>query len=151
MSFNSTFGGVGKATLSIEKDVLTYTITNYTPFINANMSVPKVIFFKKIVQSTEDKYSVHVGCDVNEKSIALCNLSGTESRGGITEVSTVKTKSNFFTLPNDNDNDKTSAYLVPGDKVRVIQTTSDNKWINIGYINSKGSPLISWIRVETLE
>ncbi len=45
--FESTFGGIGEATLSVEKDILTYTISNSTPFINANMSMPKVIFFKK--------------------------------------------------------------------------------------------------------
>lgn len=67
----------------------------------------------------------------------------------ITEISTVKTKLNLFALPNDNN--KTSAYLVPGDKVRVIQASPDNKWINIGYINAKSSPLISLVRTETLE
>lgn len=67
----------------------------------------------------------------------------------ITAKSTVKTKSNLFTLPNDNN--KTSAYLVPGDKVRIIQASPDNKWVNIGYINAKGSPLISWVKAETLE
>ncbi|EOW6644720.1 hypothetical protein ACOZ0N_001638 [Cronobacter muytjensii] len=67
----------------------------------------------------------------------------------ITEISTVKTKLNLFALPNDNN--KTSAYLVPGDKVRVIQASPDNKWINIGYINAKSSPLISLVRTKTLE
>ncbi|WP_454786740.1 hypothetical protein [Klebsiella quasipneumoniae] len=81
------------------------------------------------------------------KGVVLKTIS--EYLSGITEVSTVKTKSNLFTLPNDNN--KTSAYFVPGDKVRVIQTLPDNKWINIGCINVKGSPLISWGRAETLE
>lgn len=47
VSYTSTFSGVGEATLSMEKDILIYIITNYTPFINANMSVPKVIYFKR--------------------------------------------------------------------------------------------------------
>lgn len=85
----------------------------------------------------------------NKKAKRVVLKSISEYQSGITEISTVKTKSNLFTLPNDNN--KTSAYLVPGDKVRVIQTSPDNKWINIGYINAKGSPLISWVRTETLE
>lgn len=85
----------------------------------------------------------------NKKTKGVVLESISEYLSGITEISTVKTKSNLFALPNDNN--KTSAYLVPGDKVRVIQTSPDNKWINIGYINAKGSPLISWIRAETLE
>ncbi|CNI83175.1 hypothetical protein HB991_02810 [Yersinia mollaretii] len=47
VSFESTFGGVGKATLSIQDDELKYTISDNSPFIGANMSVPRVIIFKK--------------------------------------------------------------------------------------------------------
>ncbi|TGB80760.1 hypothetical protein FEK47_23480 [Escherichia sp. E3659] len=81
------------------------------------------------------------------KRVVLEYISGYLS--GITEKSTVKTKSNLFSLPNDNS--KTSAYLVPGDKVRIIQISPDNEWVNIGYINKKGSPLISWVKAEMLE
>lgn len=55
VSFVSTFGSVGEATLSIEKDTLKYTITNYTPFISASMSVPKVIYFKREEQNIDKK------------------------------------------------------------------------------------------------
>lgn len=81
------------------------------------------------------------------KRVVLEYISGYLS--GITEKSTVKIKSNLFSLPNDNS--KTSAYLVPGDKVRIIQTSPDNEWVNIGYINKKGSPLISWVKADMLE
>lgn len=47
VSFESTFGGVGKATLSISNGIITYTIDDYTPFVDANMSVPKVINLKR--------------------------------------------------------------------------------------------------------
>ena len=47
VDFESSFGGRGQATISIEKSVLKYTITNSAPFVNANMSVSKEIFFKK--------------------------------------------------------------------------------------------------------
>ncbi|WP_145538541.1 hypothetical protein [Yersinia kristensenii] len=48
VSFESTFGGVGKATLSIKDNELKYSISDYAPFVSANMSVPRVIVFKKI-------------------------------------------------------------------------------------------------------
>lgn len=85
----------------------------------------------------------------NKKAKGIVLESISVYLSGITAKTTVKIKSNLFSLPNDNN--KTSAYLVPGDKVRVIQASPDNKWVNIGYINAKGSPLISWVRAETLE
>lgn len=74
VSYESSFGGVGEATLSIEKDSLIYTINNDTPFVDANMSVPKVIPFKKTVQSTASNSLVHEGCDVDELLIASCEI-----------------------------------------------------------------------------
>lgn len=47
ITFEITFGGTGKATIKINNDYLTYTITDYTPFVEANMSVPHVIIFNK--------------------------------------------------------------------------------------------------------
>jgi len=43
-------------------------------------------------------------------------------------------------------NAKTKAYLIADDRVKVIQFSKDSNWINIGYINSKGMPLITWIK-----
>ncbi|EOG2147920.1 hypothetical protein ACK5KF_004528 [Salmonella enterica] len=65
VAFKSTFGGIGQATISIERDLLKYTITNPTPFVNANMSVPKVILFKKTVQVTGKKSSAHEKYDAD--------------------------------------------------------------------------------------
>ena len=76
--FESSFGGTGEATLSIEKDILIYTINNSTPFVDSNMSVPKVISFKKKMQSTAKNSLVHKGCDVDEVFIASCEMSGAE-------------------------------------------------------------------------
>jgi len=50
-----------------------------------------------------------------------------------------------------NDNSKTKAYLVPGDKVKIIDNHSAEQWINIGYINARGIPLVAWIRTDSLE
>lgn len=47
ITFESTFGGTGKATIKINSDLLTYTITDHAPFVEANMSVPHVIIFNK--------------------------------------------------------------------------------------------------------
>lgn len=47
VTFESEFGGDGEASLSVDNNTLTFTISDYSPFINANMSVPKTIVFKK--------------------------------------------------------------------------------------------------------
>lgn len=60
----------------------------------------------------------------------------------------VKSKSILFTTPDNNG--LTKAYLVSGDKVKIIQNSSDNIWVNIGYINAKGTPLIAWIKADTI-
>ncbi|MEI2350777.1 hypothetical protein V7R93_13915 [Klebsiella pneumoniae] len=78
VSFESTFGSVGEATLSVGKDTLIFTINNDMPFINANMSVPKVIFFKRAMQNITKKS--YEECDNDETLIALCELSGAEKK-----------------------------------------------------------------------
>ncbi|HDX8404059.1 TPA: hypothetical protein RQN00_004182 [Aeromonas dhakensis] len=60
----------------------------------------------------------------------------------------VKNKSMLFSDPNENSQSK--AYLIAGDKVRVIQESADGRWINIGYINKKNNPLIAWIEAVNL-
>lgn len=60
VSFNSTFGGAGKATISIVNDILTYKIDDYTPFVEANMSVPKIIIFNKKERGCCEKVSSQV-------------------------------------------------------------------------------------------
>lgn len=81
VSFESTFGNVGEATLSVGKDTLIFTINNDMPFINANMSVPKVIFFKRAMQNITKKS--YEECDNDETLIALCELSGAEKKVAI--------------------------------------------------------------------
>ena len=64
VDFESTFGGIGQATISIEKNVLKYTITNPAPIVNANMSVPNVIFLKKIVQVSSKESTKIITCSL---------------------------------------------------------------------------------------
>ncbi|HCP7889929.1 TPA: hypothetical protein OFX50_000758 [Escherichia coli] len=64
VDFESTFGGIGQATISIEKNVLKYTITNPAPFVNANMSVPNVIYFKKIAQASGKESTKIITCSL---------------------------------------------------------------------------------------
>lgn len=45
----STFGGTGKATLTINNDKLIFVLKDNKPFIEANMSVPAVIVFDRII------------------------------------------------------------------------------------------------------
>ena len=61
----------------------------------------------------------------------------------------VKNKSMLFDKPHENS--KTKAYLIAEDKVKIIQKSSDGRWVNIGYINRKKVPLISWIEASNLK
>ena len=65
----------------------------------------------------------------------------------LTEL-TVKAKATLFTTPDESS--KTKAYLIAGDRVKKIQNSPDNEWINIGYINKKRTPLVAWIKAETV-
>ncbi|MGL5128674.1 MAG: hypothetical protein ACRC7D_11100 [Aeromonas popoffii] len=60
----------------------------------------------------------------------------------------VKNKSMLFGKPRDNSQSK--AYLIAGDKVRIIQTSANGRWVNIGYINKKNNPLIAWVEAVNL-
>lgn len=84
----------------------------------------------------------------NKESKSIVNEYILNYVRGITSEKEISKKSYLFLSPEDNS--KTSAYLVTGDKVKVIQTSKDNNWINIGYINSKGVPLVAWIMADSL-
>lgn len=47
ITFESTYGGEGKATAKVNNKNLTYTINDKSPFTQANMSVPDEIKFEK--------------------------------------------------------------------------------------------------------
>jgi hypothetical protein len=61
---------------------------------------------------------------------------------------TVKAKATLFTTPDESS--ETKAYLIAGDKVKKIQNSPDNEWINIGYINKKRTPLVAWVKADTV-
>ncbi|MHA7846365.1 hypothetical protein [Serratia sp. D1N4] len=67
---------------------------------------------------------------------------------GIKNELSVKAKAVLFSEPNVHS--KTKAYLVSGDKVKVIKITPDNEWANIGYINAKGMPLVAWVKRDLI-
>ena len=66
----------------------------------------------------------------------------------IENETSINSKVYLFAAPDGNT--QTKAYLVPGDKIKIIQRSPDNKWMNIGYINSKGTPLVAWIKTESV-
>jgi hypothetical protein len=68
---------------------------------------------------------------------------------GIAAEATVKIKTNLFASPDVHS--QTSAYLIPGDKVKVIRKSPDKRWLNIGYISKKGIPFIAWISTDNAE
>jgi hypothetical protein len=65
----------------------------------------------------------------------------------LTEL-TIKAKARLFTTPDESN--QTKAYLIAGDKVKKIQNSADDEWINIGYINKKGTPLVAWVKADTV-
>ncbi|WP_436876407.1 hypothetical protein [Siccibacter turicensis] len=48
VTFMSTFGGAGKATLIVNGDKLEYSLVNDAPFIQANISVPTEVTFDRV-------------------------------------------------------------------------------------------------------
>lgn len=93
-----------------------------------------------------NNYQQLVNNNQNVRGVILQPISNYLNNIAIESV--VKVKSELFTSPDDNN--KTKAYLVTGDKVKVIQNSSDKKWLNVGYINSKGVPLVAWIKADTV-
>jgi hypothetical protein len=85
---------------------------------------------------------------VNKVAKALTTKYITKYLSSITTEKTIITKSYLFSSPDNNN--QTKAYLVPGDKIKVIQNSPDNKWVNMGYINAKGTPLIAWVMADSL-
>lgn len=62
----------------------------------------------------------------------------------LTTTIVLNNKTFLYTSPTDDA--KTKGYLISGDTVKVIQKTQGNKWINVGYINAKGTPLVAWVK-----
>lgn len=65
----------------------------------------------------------------------------------VTSISSDKS----FLYPHPNDTEKTKAYLVSGDKIKIIRLSPDKQWAEIGYINSKNNPLIAWVKMDTVK
>ncbi|WP_314138398.1 hypothetical protein [Buttiauxella noackiae] len=84
----------------------------------------------------------------NEKAKKIVTNAISDYVLSIANESLINTKSNLYSAPEGNS--QTKAYLVPGDKIKIIQYSPDNQWVNIGYMNSKGSPLIAWIKADAL-
>ncbi|WP_426448555.1 hypothetical protein [Siccibacter colletis] len=51
VTFDSTFGGKSKATLTVINDSLTYSIKDKSPFVEANMSAPNEIIFNRVISN----------------------------------------------------------------------------------------------------
>ena len=84
----------------------------------------------------------------NEMVSKLILQAITDYLSGIVMENTVTFKLNLFSLPNENSPGR--GYLIPGDKVKIIKKSPDNEWVNIGYINPLGSPLVAWVRADNM-
>lgn len=67
----------------------------------------------------------------------------------IENESPIKTKAHLYASPEINSRSK--GYLIKGDRVKIIQYSSDAKWAHIGYVNAKGMPFIAWIKTDVLD
>ncbi|HAV1831421.1 TPA: hypothetical protein JG914_004249 [Enterobacter hormaechei subsp. steigerwaltii] len=56
-----------------------------------------------------------------------------------------------YLYSSSNENGKTKSYLVMGDKVKVVQYSSDKSWVKVGYISSTSKPLVAWLKVEDVK
>jgi len=63
----------------------------------------------------------------------------------IKEVKALEKKSFLYASPDNNS--KLKSYLIAGDKVKIINKSEDNQWLNVAYIKANGDPLIAWIKV----
>ncbi|MDH2066244.1 hypothetical protein [Pantoea sp. GD03673] len=86
---------------------------------------------------------------VNKASKLIVNEGVLEYLKGVTEEKMIIQKSFLYSSPNDGG--KTASYLVAGDKVKILQFSKDRQWINVGYINVKGTPLVAWILAEFID
>lgn len=126
-------------------------------FMSARPAMNKMVKSPSSLSSYE--ISNMLRCDKpDDKNIESYQLLMKENKGSKKDVSvgvvnylnslkstlTLKSKTAVYSSPNDTA--KTKGYLIPGDTVKVIQRTADNKWINVGYINAKGTPLVTWIK-----
>lgn len=93
-----------------------------------------------------DKYQQLANENEKAKKIVINAIS--DYLHSIENGASINSKAYLFTNPDSNT--QTKAYLVPGDKIKIIQYSPDNKWINIGYINSKGMPLVAWVKADSV-
>lgn len=144
------------------KDILASSDHSSADTFDFNSMRPKVNEAGN-TRSSEDAIENVMRCDFPNKgninSYQHLSRENKELRNKIDEriasylnnIATEKTiinKSYLFSSPDDNN--LTKAYLVPGDKVKFIQNSPDSKWINIGYINPKGIPLVAWVMADSL-
>lgn len=64
---------------------------------------------------------------------------------------TISLNNKIYLYSDSNERSKTKSYLISGDKVKVIQESVDKQWVNVGYVNQKGAPLITWIKNSDLK
>ncbi|WP_297197564.1 hypothetical protein [uncultured Pluralibacter sp.] len=93
-----------------------------------------------------NKYQQLAKENVKTKKIALDTILS--FLNGRKEELSINEKASLFSAPNNSS--QTRSYLIPGDKVKLIQYSHDKKWVNVGYVNPKNMPLITWIKSDTV-
>lgn len=86
---------------------------------------------------------------VNASAKSIVTPSISSYLNGISKTGVIKVKSYLFSEPKKSAQLK--SYLIPGDKVKVLNKSVDEQWVNIGYVKASGEPLIAWIRSSDLD
>lgn len=85
---------------------------------------------------------------LNQSSAKAVRSQIADYLNSLTTTTSIASKALLFAGADEKS--QTKEYLVAGDKIKIIQRTPDNQWVNVGYINAKGSPLVAWVKADTL-
>jgi len=126
----------------------TFDFLSFRPTINGikdNLSLLNETTVENYLRcDAPDKENINIYQElikVNKASKRLTSESIVKYLDGISTEGIIAKKTNLFSASDNNS--QTKAYLVLGDKVKVIEKSPDNEWVNIGYINAKGTPLVA--------
>lgn len=141
---------------SDEQDTETFDFLSFKPNINSltkkssSLNVEEVDGYLRCDYVSKDNINTYQKLIKENKSAKkVVEPYLIEFIDGSTQNASVIKKTFLYSLPDESS--KTKAYLIEGDKIKVIQFSKNNQWINVGYVTSKGAPLIAWIKSDAIE
>ncbi|WP_031520944.1 hypothetical protein [Siccibacter colletis] len=141
---------------SDEQDTETFDFLSFKPNINSltkklsSLNVEEVDGYLRCDYVSKDNINTYQKLIKENKSAKkVVEPYLIEFIDGSTQNASVIKKTFLYSLPDESS--KTKAYLIEGDKIKVIQFSKNDQWINVGYVTSKGAPLIAWIKSDAIE